>query len=157
MNLDQIKVENIKEILNQVNLSLESDLHDKNITKEDDFYGFQIYPENKGNSYDGSYRFDVAIKKIESSFFGIDTSSYNFNFTIKKKNYSNTWYTTDEFKISEKEHSTELRKIFDTLYGEYIRRDIENKNQKINQYIDLIKTTVKPQVKRDVSIDEILN
>lgn len=156
MNLDQIKVENIKEILNQVRLSLESDLHDRDIRIEDGMYKFEIYPDTKDNSYE-SFRFDVLIKKNKSSFFGIDTSTYELIFTIKKKNYSNTWYPQDEFKLTDKKYSVEVSQIFNIVSNEFNRRDIENKNKKINQYIDLIKTTVKTEVKRDVSIDEILN
>lgn len=47
MNLEQIKPENIKEILNQIRLSIESDLTNKSIYKEENngksFYKWYIY------------------------------------------------------------------------------------------------------------------
>ena len=162
MNLEQIKPENIKEILNQIRLSIESDLTNKSIYKEENngksFYKFDIYPDvEQKSSYDDIFKFDILIHKNESKFFFVDNSTYEIALEIRRKSYSNNWSPYDEIKLSQKQYFEELSKIYDLIHNEYIRKDIESKNKKINDYIGLIKTTVKPEVKRDVSIDEILN
>lgn len=162
MNLEQIKPENIKEILNQIRLSIESDLTNKSIYKEENngksFYKFDIYPDvEQKSSYDDIFKFDILIHKNESKFFFVDNSTYEITLEIRRKSYSNNWSPYDEIKLSQKQYFEELSKIYDLIHNEYIRKDIESKNKKINDYIGLIKTTVKPEVKRDVSIDEILN
>lgn len=162
MNLEQIKPENIKEILNQIRLSIESDLTNKSIYKEENngksFYRFDIYPDvEQKSSYDDIFKFDILIHKNESKFFFVDNSTYEIALEIRRKSYSNNWSPYDEIKLSQKQYFEELSKIYDLIHNEYIRKDIESKNKKINDYIGLIKTTVKPEVKRDVSIDEILN
>lgn len=161
MNLEQIKPENIKEILNQIRLSIESDLTNKSIYKEENngksFYKFDIYPDvEQKSSYDDIFKFDILIHKNESKFFFVD-STYEITLEIRRKGYSNNWSPYDEIKLSQKQYFEELSKIYDLIHNEYTRKDIESKNNKINDYIGLIKTTVKPEVKRDVSIDEILN
>ena len=162
MNLEQIKPENIKEILNQIRLSIESDLTNKSIYKEENngksFYKFDIYPDvEQKSSYDDIFKFDILISKNESKFFFVDNSTYEITLEIRRKGYSNNWSPYDEIKLSQKQYFEELSKIYELIHNEYIRKDIESKNKKINDYIGLIKTTVKPEVKRDVSIDEILN
>lgn len=164
MNLEQIKPENIKEILNQIRLSIESDLTNKSIYKEENngksFYKFDIYPDagkKTSFSYDEIFKFDILISKNESKFFFVNNSTYEITLEIRRKSYSNNWNPYDEIKLSQKQYFEELSKIYELIHNEYIRKDIESKNKKINDYIGLIKTTVKPEVKRDVSIDEILN
>lgn len=162
MNLEQIKPENIKEILNQIRLSIESDLTNKSIYKEENngksFYKFDIYPDvEQKSSYDDIFKFDILIHKNESKFFFVDNSTYEITLEIRRKSYSNKWNPYDEIKLSQKQYFEDLSKIYELIHNEYIRKDIESKNKKINDYIGLIKTTVKPEVKRDVSIDEILN
>lgn len=48
MNLEQILPENVQEIINQIKLSLDSDLQTKKISKEDaECYQFEIEPKYK--------------------------------------------------------------------------------------------------------------
>lgn len=158
MNLEQILPENIELIINQIKLSLESDLTNKYITKESaDQYSFDIEPKIKKNSYDDTYKFVVSIKKKTSSVFWIDTSTYEMLVKIKRSGSSYNWYDKDEFKISDKNYSKNLQKIYELVDDEHERRDIADRNKKMVEYIDLIKTTVKPEFKRDESIEEILN
>ena len=76
---------------------------------------------------------------------------------IKRSGSSYNWYDKDEFKISDKNYSKNLQKIYELVDDEHERRDIADRNKKMAEYIDLIKTTVKPEFKRDESIEEILN
>lgn len=158
MNLDQILSENIEEIINQVKLSLESDLEFKHISieseKEDKFYVFEILPITK--SYDGVGKFIVSIIKKTQNFLWFDNSKYEMNLKIKGC-VNHSWYDKDEISITDKKYHNILSKIYLLSSNEYIRRDKAEKNKQINEYIDLIKTTVKPEVKRDESINEILN
>lgn len=109
-------------------------------------------------NHDDTHKFVVSIKKKSSSIFWIDISTYEIHVKIKRSGASSySWYDRDEFKISDDKYSTALGKIYQTVLNEFNRRDIAEKNEKITGYIDMIKTTVKPEVKRDESIEEILN
>lgn len=158
MNLEQILPENVQEVINQIKLSLESDLSNKNLDKDDaECYSFEIQPKQKA-AYEDTYKFVVSIKKKSSTFFWIDTSKYELVVKVKRSGTSSyNWYDRDEFKVSDSKYSNSLSKIYQIIFDEFSRRDIEEKNKKMADYIDLIKTTVKPEVKRDESIEEILN
>lgn len=94
MNLEQILPENVQEIINQIKLSLDSDLQTKKISKEDaECYQFEIEPKYKKSTHDDTHKFVVSIKKKSSSIFWIDISTYEIHVKIKRSGASSySWY-----------------------------------------------------------------
>jgi hypothetical protein len=159
MNLDQITPENINEILNQIKLSIVSELDNKGIYLESKGYNFEIVPEYDVNRSSEMYKFEINIKKEEVKGIWSNRSKYEIDIEVRRKNSSsyNNWSADEHIKISDKRHYATISKIYEIVNNEYIRRDILQKNKKMCDYIGLIKTTVKAEMKRDEVIQEILN
>ena len=157
MNLDQISPDNIREILNQIKLSLISELENKGIYLEGKCYSFEIEPKYVDSRYDDKFKFKINVKKEEVKGFWGNSSKYEIDIEIRRNVNSYSWSPHDTIKMSDKEHQEAISKIYELVDVEYIRRDIAQKNKKISDYIGLIKTTVKAEMKRDETIHDILN